>query len=1206
MGDFATLAGALDPDTRIRGKQFERIVKWFLQNDPVYRHEIRAVWMWDDWPRRWGADAGIDLVAEDRNGDLWAIQAKAYDPKYRVSKKDVDKFLAESGRKVFTYRMLIATTNLIDRTGERTIQQQEKRSTFVRLHDLCAAAVDWPASPARLRPVKPRTPAKPRPHQAEAIRDVLKGFKTSDRGQLIMACGTGKTLTGLFITEKLECQRTLVLLPSLSLLKQTLTEWRANCTTEFAALPVCSDATVNTADDAAVEHTSDLNVPAETDPEKIAAFLRRKSGPLVAFSTYQSSPQIEAAFKLGRVPGFSLIIADEAHRAAGPVSSDFATVLDSSKIKGSRRLFMTATPRYFTGRVLKAAQDNDFEIASMDVEAKFGPVFHRLSFGNAISRDLLTDYQVAVVAVDDATYREYADKGTLVTRDGKQIDNAATLAGQIGLAKAMRKYDLRRVISFHSRVKSAREFAASMPDIIDWMPARQRPKGALWSDVATGEMPAGDRYVLLQRLGRLNDADRGLLANARCLSEGVDVPTLDGVAFIDPRRSEVDIVQAVGRAIRKSDAKTVGTIVIPVFIDTSEDPDVALESSVFKPVWDVIKALRAHDDELGNQLDTLRREMGRKHGKPTLPDKIHFDLPTTIGRDFASAFDVCLVERTTAPWEFWHGLLQQFADDTGHARVNAGRTIDGYKLGSWVANQRSQYAKGTLKPERERALEGINGWTWNPIADFWVDQWAEQWEEGFSQLVRYVNREKNARVPSSWRAPGGYRLGWWVTWQRELHGKGELDAEREQRLCAMPHWTWDVKADQWEEGFSKLLEYAEQHGEAAPLMTGRIGDFNVGSWVKVQRRNFDAGSLSEDRRTRLEALPGWSWDPFTERWEEGFRRLTDYLAKCGDARVLRLHQVDGFNLGAWVKKQRSASSSGGLSVNRRSRLEALPGWSWDPLTDQWENGFRRLSEYVKDRGTARVPRMCLVDGFNLGSWVHVQRQKYTDGRLESDRQQRLETLPGWQWNALIDKWEEGFRHLIVYVTQHGNAGVPRWNETDDGYRLGAWINTQRNYFKTGNLGPDRQDRLEKLPGWTWDRRADQWEEGFRRLVKYVEGTGSADVPRLCVVDGYGLGMFVGNQRNTLAKGLLAEDRKRRLETLPGWVWNSKTARWDRHYRLLLEYALQHGTCRVPRGFEIDSHELGKWVSQIRYKYTKGKVPPEQMRRLEQVPGWPDK
>ncbi|HYO01542.1 MAG TPA: helicase-related protein [Mycobacterium sp.] len=235
---------------------------------------------------------------------------------------------------------------------------------------------------------------------------------------------------------------------------------------------------------------------------------------------------------------------------------------------------MTATPRYFTGRVVREAKEADFEVASMDNEQVFGKVFHRLGFAEAIDRDLLTDYQV-VVGVDDATYRDWAQRGRFVTLDGTEVTDARTLAGQIGLAEAMRRYDLHRTITFHSQVKRAEEFARSLPEVIAWMPARQRPTGHLWSDYASGEMPAGQRHALLQHLGRLDHGEQGLLANARCLAQGVDVPTLDSVAFVDPRRSEVDIVQAVGRAIRLSTHKTVGTIVIPVFIDTDDDPAVA-------------------------------------------------------------------------------------------------------------------------------------------------------------------------------------------------------------------------------------------------------------------------------------------------------------------------------------------------------------------------------------------------------------------------------------------------------------------------------------------------------------------------------------------------------------------------------------------------------------------------------------------------------
>ena len=1191
MGALSDLLAQLDPDPYRRGKQFEHICKWFLTNDPVYKHELRRLWLWDEWPGRWGIDAGVDLVAEDRNGRLWAIQAKAYGPTYRVTKRDVNKFLAESGREVFSYRMLIATTNLIDRIGERTIQDQEKRVTFFRLNDLQAAAVDWPRSPEDLRPARLRKPARPRKHQRKAITKVLTGFASAERGQLIMACGTGKTLTALFINDELDAARTLVLVPSLSLLKQTLNVWRANCTSEFASLPVCSDDTVaNNDDDVALAHISDLGVPVTTDPEQIAVFLRQRSSPRVVFATYQSSPEIAKAFALGRVPGFDLVIADEAHRCAGPASSDFATVLDPDKIKAKRRLFMTATPRYFTGRVLKAAEEAEFEYASMDEEAKFGKVFHRLSFGEAIKHDLLTDYQVAIVGVDDATYLKWARDGVLVTRDGVKVTDARTLAGQIGLAKAMGKYELHRVISFHSRVKRARDFAASMPEVLAWMPASLRPQGELWSRHASGEMPAGDRFVLLQHLGCLDDDDRGLLANARCLAEGVDVPTLDGIAFVDPRRSEVDIVQAVGRAIRKSEDKTVGTIVIPVFIKTDEDPEVALNNSAFTPVWEVINALRAHDDELGEQLDALRRQIGRQGRLARLPDKIQVDLPVGIGVDFAQAFDVRLVEQTTVSWEFWFGLVERFVESHGHARVPQSYKVDGYRLGFWVTTQRGRRARGTLGEDRERRLRDLPGWTWDPKAD--------KWEEGFSRLLAYVEQNGHARVPRGYKVDD-YPLGVWVVMQR--HRRTTLDDDRQRRLLALPGWTWDPFADAWEEGFSRVLAYVEQNGHARVPRSYKVDDYPLGAWVSQQRVDHNRGTLDKDREDRLQQVPGWTWDPFADAWDEGFSRVLAYVEQNGHARVPHGFTFNGYPLGAWVKQQRADRAEGRLRDDRERLLKELPGWAWDAQAAKWEDGVSRLLAYVEQNGHARVPRGYKVDDYPLGVWVVMQRHRRTT--LDDDRQRRLLALPGWTWDPFADAWEEGFSRVLAYVEQNGHARVPRSYKVDD-YPLGAWVSQQRVDHNRGTLDKDREDRLQQVPGWTWDPFADAWDEGFSRVLAYVEQNGHARVPHGFTFNGYPLGAWVKQQRADRAEGRLRDDRERLLKELPGWAWDAQAAKWEDGVSRLLAYVEQNGHARVPVAYNTaDGYRLGWWVRKQRVNYNNGILDEDRQRRLKDLPGW---
>jgi superfamily II DNA or RNA helicase len=915
---FADLLSHLDPRPGVRGRQFERICAWYLRSAPEYRRRFHRVWLWSEWPGAWAADAGIDLVAEEHGGDLWAIQAKAYDPDYAIKKADVDSFLSESNRPGFSYRLLIATTDRLGARAKRTLDDQREPVGYLLRSQLELAQVAWPASPDDLRPR--RTPRKkPFPHVQEAIKAAVKGFKQTDRGQLLMACGTGKTLAAMWIAERLESKRTLILVPSLSLLAQTLREWSANATRAFDYLAVCSDETVAGGDEF-VEHTAELGLPVTTDPEVIAAFLRRR-GRRVVFATYQSSPQIAAAYK-SPVPRFDLAVADEAHRCAGRVGTEFTIILDAGQIRSKRRLFMTATPRYYTPRLRREAGELDVEVASMDDEDVFGPVLHRLSFGEAIERNLLSDYQVVVVGVDDETYRAYAERGELVTRDGRTMTDARTLAGQIGLAKSMRKYDLRRTISFHGRIKAAREFSAELPDVVAWMPPRARPAGPLWSDHVSGAMTSGHRDRLLLRFRHLAPKERGLLSNARCLGEGVDVPSIDGVAFIDPRRSTIDIVQALGRAIRKAPDKKLGTIVLPVFIPEDENPAQVLDESQFNHVWDVLRALRAHDEALGEELDELRRRLGARRSPPRRPGKIKLDVPVgRVGPQFVQAFDARLVERTTASWEFWFGRLQRFVEREGHSRVPvAYRDEDGFWLGQWVVNQRALGAREVLLQERVRRLEAVPGWVWNTKD--------ARWEEGLARLQQFADREGHSRIPASYRDEDGFTLGSWVAVQRSFRRRSRLTEDRVRRLEAVPGWAWNALDAKWEDGFARLQQFADREGHSrVPARYRQEDGFRLGAWVDHQRGFGTRGKLTEDRVWRLEALPGWEWNPYRSDWDVGFAKLKDFVEREGHSRVsVRYRDDDGFMLGQWVANQRARQAR--LSGERVRRLEALPGWVW--------------------------------------------------------------------------------------------------------------------------------------------------------------------------------------------------------------------------------------------------------------------------------------
>jgi predicted helicase len=406
MAAFSDFLATFDPDPGSRGRQFEHFVKWFLKTDPEWSTQVDQIWLWDEYPHRWGRDCGIDLIFKHKDGKTWAVQAKCYSPDYEVRKSDLDKFLSESNREIINHRLLVATTDRIGQNAKQVCAAQEKPVVQYLLNHFDGAALDYPDNIKNISTGKRRPPPEPRVHQLEAVENILLGFSTGDRGQLVMACGTGKTFVCLWVKERLKAKRTLVLLPSLGLLSQTLHEWAFAARDQFEALCVCSDQTVNGRDsDEAISLVSDLPFPVSSNLKEIVNFLNRNDDQVI-FSTYQSSPLIVQAQLNSQSSHFDLVIADEAHRVTGRNDSVFGTVLDSNKITSERRLFVTATPRIYKRGLKKAAEEAGVEVVDMSDETFFGKRFHTLTFGEAIKRDLLTDYRVLIVGVDNGRLKE--------------------------------------------------------------------------------------------------------------------------------------------------------------------------------------------------------------------------------------------------------------------------------------------------------------------------------------------------------------------------------------------------------------------------------------------------------------------------------------------------------------------------------------------------------------------------------------------------------------------------------------------------------------------------------------------------------------------------------------------------------------------------------------------------------------------------------
>jgi superfamily II DNA or RNA helicase len=979
MATFDTFLESIRKDER--GWQlFEHFSKWFLEHDPYWSREVSKVWLWDDWPGRWGPDSGIDLIFEHVNGEVWAVQSKFYSSDNYVKKSDIDSFLSESSRKEIQHRLLLSTTDKIGTRAKKTIRDQEKPVTVYGLDSFQKSSLVFPASFKSLNKAKPKELPDPRPHQERAIADVARGFKKSDRGQLIMACGTGKTYTTLWIKESISADLTLVLLPSLSLLSQTMNEWVAAANSSFRVLNVCSDETVGNRDVSMALDSAPFAVT--SDVSVIRAFMKAPS-PGVIFSTYQSSPLIAEAQRLKSLPEFDLAVADEAHRCVGKSGSAFTTVLDDKAIRASKRLFTTATPRFYSKQVTTQARNYDIELIGMDNEQVFGKRFHTLTFGEAIERKLLSDYQVVLVGVDDERVKEFIEHRVKLDTGGV-VQDAESLSAQIAILKALEKYNLNRVITFHSRVSSAKQFSEDLPRLMTTHEDLIETDYSLWADYVSGKHNAHQRKQTIDVLRHLPDSDKGLLANAKCLSEGVDVPSLDGVAFVDPRSSQVDIIQAVGRAIRLSDNKTNGTIILPVFISSTEDHEVALNDSSFKSAWEVIKALRAHDEVLADTLDKCRTELGKKGKRidKSLSDKLIIDLPSSVPSGFFEAIETKLVESTTASWGFWFGLLEKYVEENGDALVPIRyETSPKFKLGQWVVAQRKRFA--TLPESRISRLNSI-GFVWD-VED-------HRWNEMFSELEQHVKKNGDTRVHQNYKTSFGANLGTWVSSQRVKFSS--LSESRKARLNSLGFISNTREAD-WEEMFSELERYVQKHGNAiVPKREGLGRESALGKWVSAQRLGLS--NISEARKSRLNAI-GFVWDVNTDRWDKMFSELECYVREHGSTIVPINYQAsDGSDLGGWVSKCRRRANV--LSESRKSKLNAI-GFVWDVAEEEWTKTFSELKLYVKENGDAHVPQGYETSSrLKLGRWVADQRKRFKKSKLSDSRIERLNAL-GFVWQV---------------------------------------------------------------------------------------------------------------------------------------------------------------------------------------------------------------
>jgi superfamily II DNA or RNA helicase len=881
-----------------------------------------------------------------------------------------------------------------------------------------------------------------RPYQADAVTSIADALASGGTGQVHAACGTGKTFIAQRGAEALlgGSGTVAVLTPSLALVAQTLAHWRQHASDgSLPMLAVCSDDTIA---DAPV-HLAQLDTSVSTRVPDIMDWLREPSAGLrLVVGTYASADRLSEAVRA--TAPLDLLILDEAHHLAGRPDAATRRVVDSACLPAHRRLYMTATPRLDD----RINPSTGTALLSMDDASVFGPVLANYSFPQAISEGHLKDYRIAVIGIADRTARQLLSRHGTEFVDRLGAPSLQTIVAQAALARARDMYGIRRALTFHPRIADAAQFARSLPETLARLGADADP---LYSNHVHGGMEQRLRNRVLDRLRVPPSGGWSVVSNARCLGEGVDVPAVDAILFAHPKRSAVDIVQAVGRALRPH-PETPGpsTLIVPLVVPDADSELVDLEAGDYTTLWQVVRALRAHDEPLGMALDRARSH--ESTGIPQLPGKITVVLPDGTSQQILDQLGLLTVRQTTSPWFEGYSRAAAYNKEHGDLEVPLRyRTEDGYTLGQWLVDQRQLYRRGWLQPARITALEEL-GITWDPNE--------ARWRTALRHTARFRAANGHLDISGSHVTPDGFKLGDWVERQRRAHRAGKLSPERVAALDRLGMLWSHPRRSAFDRHRAALITFQQDQGHTfVPQGYVTSDGLKLGRWVAAMRFKYRDGRLPADQVDALDAI-GMEWS--AGLWGRGLAAATQYASEHGHLNPADDVVIDGIRLRVWLDLRRKEYRAGSLESARIAALEAIH-LTWEPA-DPWADWLIAARAYVAEHGNLDVPyTYTMTGGRRLGEWITRQRYARRQGRLRDEQIKELEEL-GLRWNGDM-RWERSFSAAKAFVAERGHLR-PESGTKVDGVQLDAWLRRLRRLYRDGALSPDRVRALEEL-GMEW-------------------------------------------------------------------------------------------------------------------------------------------
>jgi len=1232
------------------GKIFEYFTKYYFLADPTAQLDYKKVWLYEEIPldiseklKLPSVDHGIDLLLQDYNNDFHAVQCKFTNDELKKLSWSGDKIANVFGLATLCQKIIVFS-NASDVTGVAQNFDKYSQSVYDTLINIKPDIFKNILLLALGQQPKEIKKHDPMDHQLEAIEKVVKYFEDNDRGQLILPCGAGKTLTALWIKEKLKYETILVLVPSLALLRQIKDDWAEQRRSDYLHMCVCSEKDIDKdRADTVIVHSYEIGGLVSTDPKIVSAFINKKESKVI-FSTYQSLKVIKEACEEKEGFSFDLIICDEAHRTTGSKNKNIFTLVHyNDKIPSKKRLYMTATPKVVSTS-FKAKLGGDYELlCDMSNSSIYGNEAYRMTFGEAIEQGILVDYKIIGIGVTDIQIKEFIEQRNYF--GDITIDK---LAHNFALELVMKKYNAFHGLSFHSRVVLAKEFSERHGEFFN----------EIFSKHVEGKQTTTYRARVLNEFKK---SKKGIVSNARCLTEGVDVPAIDLIYFCDPKTSKIDIVQASGRALRtdKVNNKKMGYIVVPIFHHIEENLEAEIKRKpIFNHLIQVVRSLCDQDERLQAYIDAIAFDKGKRENSKIEIDFSDSETERVISLDGLEEklknvlFDE-IIEKTRTLWEVRFLQLLDFQKENNHLNVSKGVYP---KLHNWMSELRRYNRGNRLDSKKKERLNEI-GFDWKSEVFKEITDFDEAWWISFEKLIDYHKENNNCNVPA--RYSKDKQLANWVVAQRANKRDNLISKERADLLNELD-FKWDGRDGVYKKFCLELIAYKKKYGHTFDSVGSK--DFpKLAKWTNKYRTILNngvilkngsikhyAGSLTKNEIDELINL-GFKQSAGNLSWQEHYDELKMFFLKHGHSRP---SQSENNQLYYWCYNIRNNQNN--ISPDKRKLLEDLAfdynkkNKSFDSIDlvkdtkiiqnkikqhnnsintkhyELWLTNFEKIKKYYLENNTFHIP-ISKPDLIPLRSWLQYQKNLFKQKKLDKNKIKLLKSIGfsfdlNYQGNKFIDPvksendWIEKFEEFKNFHLKYKTFLIP--NKQEKYKPLKTWLQEQKRLNKLGQLSSEKESKMLEA-GYSFDldfrgkkfehetspkskktyviSNSETWKNKYLKLIDYKLKNGDCNVLRS--YEDNSLANFVSSQRSLYKKNLLDQDKIDKLKFLE-FDFHIRSNTWNNHYLELKDFFIKNGHSKYKKSDE--NKTLYHWALGQRGKKKKGKLSKDKILKLNNI------